>query len=215
MLTLTGVDHCGGRRLGDSSRAVAVPRAARTSVRRARRQERAADGRLSERSRAARRRPQFAARGAGAARRPRRGKGQRSRARPEDAARGSRAGHRRAPTPPVSTIWLRRCAVRSSGCGGRSTRTSRRPAPRPRGPAGARANVGDCARGLARALERLYADRALAITVDVPADVTARVPVEDLEEMLGNLLDNACKWAKSRVSAHRCARDITHRHRRG
>jgi signal transduction histidine kinase len=68
------------------------------------------------------------------------------------------------------------------------------------GPAGARADIGDCARGLARALERLYADRALAITVDVPADVTARVPVEDLEEMLGNLLDNACKWATSRVS---------------
>jgi signal transduction histidine kinase len=68
------------------------------------------------------------------------------------------------------------------------------------GPAGARADIGDCARGLARALERLYADRALAITVDVPADVTARVPVEDLEEMLGNLLDNACKWAKARVS---------------
>jgi signal transduction histidine kinase len=68
------------------------------------------------------------------------------------------------------------------------------------GSAGARANIGDCARGLARALERLYADRALAITVDVPADVTARVPVEDLEEMLGNLLDNACKWATSRVS---------------
>jgi signal transduction histidine kinase len=68
------------------------------------------------------------------------------------------------------------------------------------GPApGARANIGECARGLARALEHLYADRALAITVDSPADATARVPVEDLEEMLGNLLDNACKWAKSRV----------------
>jgi signal transduction histidine kinase len=68
------------------------------------------------------------------------------------------------------------------------------------GPApGARANIGECARGLARALEHLYADRALAITVDAPAEATARVPVEDLEEMLGNLLDNACKWAKSRV----------------
>ncbi len=69
------------------------------------------------------------------------------------------------------------------------------------GPApGARANIGECARGLARTLERLYADRALAITVEAPPDVTARVPAEDLEEMLGNLLDNACKWAKSRVS---------------
>jgi signal transduction histidine kinase len=69
------------------------------------------------------------------------------------------------------------------------------------GPAsGAHANVGECARGLARALERLYADRALAITVDAPADAAARVPAEDLEEMLGNLLDNACKWARSRVS---------------
>jgi signal transduction histidine kinase len=68
------------------------------------------------------------------------------------------------------------------------------------GPApGARANIGECTRGLARALEHLYADRALAITVDAPGDATARVPVEDLEEMLGNLLDNACKWAKSRV----------------
>jgi signal transduction histidine kinase len=69
------------------------------------------------------------------------------------------------------------------------------------GPAtGARANIGECARGLARALEHLYAGRSLAIAVDAPADATARVPVEDLEEMLGNLLDNACKWARSRVS---------------
>jgi signal transduction histidine kinase len=69
------------------------------------------------------------------------------------------------------------------------------------GPAsGARANIGECARGLVRTMEHLYADRALAITVDVPSDLTARVPIEDLEEMLGNLLDNGCKWARSRVS---------------
>jgi signal transduction histidine kinase len=80
------------------------------------------------------------------------------------------------------------------------------------GPApGARANIDECARGLARALEHLYADRALAITVDAPADATARVPVEDLEEMLGNLLDNACKWAKSRVQVTATAPlDATH-----
>ena len=28
---------------------------------------------------------------------------------------------------------------------------------------------------------------------------------EDLEEMLGNLVDNACKWAKSRVEVHSSA----------
>jgi signal transduction histidine kinase len=35
--------------------------------------------------------------------------------------------------------------------------------------------------------------------VDVPPGDVIRGQQEDLEEMLGNLLDNACKWAKSRV----------------
>ena len=64
---------------------------------------------------------------------------------------------------------------------------------------GARANVADAARGLARTMERLHAERPLTITVDVPRDYVVRVPAEDLEEMLGNLLDNACKWASSKI----------------
>jgi signal transduction histidine kinase len=64
---------------------------------------------------------------------------------------------------------------------------------------GARANVADAARGLVRTMEQLYADRALIFTVDVPEELAVRVPIEDLEEMLGNLLDNACKWARSSV----------------
>jgi signal transduction histidine kinase len=67
------------------------------------------------------------------------------------------------------------------------------------GPA-ARANLADAVRGLARTMERLYADRGLTIIVDISSDRVVRAPVEDLEEMLGNLLDNACKWARSRVT---------------
>jgi signal transduction histidine kinase len=67
------------------------------------------------------------------------------------------------------------------------------------GSAGARAGVGEVAQALTRTLARLHAERSLAIDVDGIPDVTVHVPVEDLEEMLGNLIDNACKWASSRV----------------
>jgi signal transduction histidine kinase len=46
---------------------------------------------------------------------------------------------------------------------------------------------------------RIYADRKLAIQVDVSPEHSIRGQREDLEEMLGNLLDNACKWTNSSV----------------
>jgi signal transduction histidine kinase len=48
-------------------------------------------------------------------------------------------------------------------------------------------------------MEKIHHDRAIAI--EVHADDKARFRGErpDLEEMLGNLIDNGCKWAKSRV----------------
>ena len=64
---------------------------------------------------------------------------------------------------------------------------------------GARTSVRESAEGLARTMERLYADRGLALRVDVPPELAFRGEREDLDEMLGNLLDNACKWARSRV----------------
>jgi signal transduction histidine kinase len=64
---------------------------------------------------------------------------------------------------------------------------------------GARSVVADSAQGLARTLLRLHADRALVIDVRVSPDHVAHVQREDLDEMLGNLLDNACKWARARV----------------
>jgi signal transduction histidine kinase len=63
----------------------------------------------------------------------------------------------------------------------------------------ARSSVAESAESLARALRRLYANRGLTIDVDVSPAHLARCQREDLDEMLGNLLDNACKWARARV----------------
>jgi signal transduction histidine kinase len=53
---------------------------------------------------------------------------------------------------------------------------------------------------LARTMEKLHRDREIAIAVDVPARARFRGEQQDLEEMVGNLVDNACKWARSRVA---------------
>ena len=52
---------------------------------------------------------------------------------------------------------------------------------------------------LQRALERIYRDKGVAIAVDCPDGAKFQGEKQDLEEMLGNLLDNACKWSKGRV----------------
>ncbi len=52
---------------------------------------------------------------------------------------------------------------------------------------------------LARVLVRIHQDRGLDLAVDCPRGLAFRGERQDLEEMAGNLMDNACKWAKSRV----------------
>jgi signal transduction histidine kinase len=64
---------------------------------------------------------------------------------------------------------------------------------------GTRSSVKDSADGLARALRRLHAPRGLTLALAVPEGHVVRVQREDLDEMLGNLADNACKWARSQV----------------
>ncbi len=53
---------------------------------------------------------------------------------------------------------------------------------------------------LARTMEKLHRERDVAIDVEVPAHAHFRGERQDLEEMVGNLVDNACKWAQSRVA---------------
>jgi signal transduction histidine kinase len=52
---------------------------------------------------------------------------------------------------------------------------------------------------LARVLTRIHAERVVSIDWDCPPDLYFRGERQDLEEMTGNLMDNACKWASARV----------------
>jgi signal transduction histidine kinase len=46
----------------------------------------------------------------------------------------------------------------------------------------------------------LHADRGLRIENEIPAGMMVACEVQDLNEMLGNLIDNACKHAKTKVA---------------
>ncbi|HEY7296845.1 MAG TPA: sensor histidine kinase [Xanthobacteraceae bacterium] len=53
---------------------------------------------------------------------------------------------------------------------------------------------------LTRTMEKIYRDRGIAIDFNAPDDARFRGEQQDLEEMAGNLVDNAFKWAQSRVA---------------
>lgn len=53
---------------------------------------------------------------------------------------------------------------------------------------------------LARTMEKIHRDRDISIEVSAPGQAKFRGEQQDLEEMVGNLVDNACKWAQGRVS---------------
>ena len=52
---------------------------------------------------------------------------------------------------------------------------------------------------LRRTMEKIHRDRDIAIEVEADGQAKFRGERQDLEEMVGNLVDNACKWAASRV----------------
>jgi len=64
---------------------------------------------------------------------------------------------------------------------------------------GSATDVEPVLQSLARTLMRINRDRDLKITVDAPANLRFRGERQDLEEMLGNIMDNACKWAKTKI----------------
>jgi len=52
---------------------------------------------------------------------------------------------------------------------------------------------------LRRTMEKIHRDRGIVIEVEADPQAKFRGERQDLEEMAGNLVDNACKWAASRV----------------
>ena len=53
---------------------------------------------------------------------------------------------------------------------------------------------------LTRALSKIYAPRGIRIERECPEGLSFRGDRSDFEEMVGNLLDNACKWADGEVT---------------
>lgn len=68
---------------------------------------------------------------------------------------------------------------------------------------GVRTPVKSALDGLVRTMQRIYAERRLELNKQPMAPgLMFRGEEQDLQEMLGNLLDNACKWAATRVDIH-------------
>lgn len=74
---------------------------------------------------------------------------------------------------------------------------------------GARTDVAVVAEDLRRTLMRIHAERKVAIELSVAPGASFRGERQDFEEMLGNLMDNACKWARGRVAVSAEERDGT------
>jgi len=64
---------------------------------------------------------------------------------------------------------------------------------------GARCEIKPVLDGLSRLLNKLFAEKGIEVVVDCPDHLYFRGEKQSLEEMVGNLMENACKWATSRV----------------
>lgn len=66
---------------------------------------------------------------------------------------------------------------------------------------GVRADAAQAIGSLARTLPRIVADRDIEVDVAIEAEpLLFAGEAQDLSELIGNLLENACKWAKRRVA---------------
>jgi signal transduction histidine kinase len=64
---------------------------------------------------------------------------------------------------------------------------------------GSRTSIKSTTEDLVYVMQRIYQDRDLGFDLSRLQECWFKGELQDLEEMLGNLLDNACKWAKRQV----------------
>lgn len=69
----------------------------------------------------------------------------------------------------------------------------------PRG-AGTRTEVAPLLARIVEAMQRLHADRRIEVVIDLPARLRLPCDSGDLAEILSNLIDNAFKWARSKIT---------------
>jgi signal transduction histidine kinase len=64
-----------------------------------------------------------------------------------------------------------------------------------RGLPGASVDVAVCTEALVRVMRKVHADRDLTLRSEIDSGLSFSGDRQDLDEILGNLIDNACKWA--------------------
>ncbi|MEE8371938.1 MAG: sensor histidine kinase [Sphingomonadales bacterium] len=64
---------------------------------------------------------------------------------------------------------------------------------------GVRTRIEPAVRDIVRSLNRIVKEKEIAFEVDVPEDLTALIERQDMDELLGNLLENATKWCRSKI----------------
>ncbi|MGD1038225.1 MAG: ATP-binding protein [Roseiarcus sp.] len=67
---------------------------------------------------------------------------------------------------------------------------------------GAATEVRPVIEGLVRTFEKVHRDRALSFSIETQDGLRFRGESQDLTDLIGNLLDNAGKWARERVVIH-------------
>ena len=65
--------------------------------------------------------------------------------------------------------------------------------------AGERTSMAEVLDELARTLERIFRDKGVSIDWDAPDDLFFLGERQDLQEIAGNAVENACKWCKTKV----------------